>query len=143
IRADRRRRFIGAEGKGRVDRRGHASVRRVRAGEAPRRPLAPWVGSPSLVAARLPDRTRALPLLSSWRTMLLPSAPMLASLALAPWLGVAQVPVPPDVALEWIAPPECPDRAAVLTAISRRLGRPLGADEAVIEGRVTRDGARG
>lgn len=68
---------------------------------------------------------------------------MLVRLALAPWLGAVQVPAPPEPALEWAAPPECPDRAAVETAISRRLGRALRADEARVEGRVVRDGARG
>ncbi|MDC0672923.1 hypothetical protein [Nannocystis radixulma] len=68
---------------------------------------------------------------------------MLARLALAPLLGAVQVPAPPEVALEWAAPKECPDREAVLTAIARRLGRPLTAEEAEVEARVVRDGGRG
>lgn len=68
---------------------------------------------------------------------------MLARFALAPLLGAVQVPAPPDVALEWVAPPECPDRAEVLAAISQRLGRTLTAEEARVEGRVVRQRGRG
>lgn len=67
---------------------------------------------------------------------------MLARLAFVPLLGAAQVPAPPDVAVEWVAPPECPDRAGVLAAISRRLGRPLATDEAVVTAHVARVGPR-
>jgi len=72
-----------------------------------------------------------------------PARTMLARFALAPLLGAVQVPAPPEIALEWAAPKECPDREAVLTAISRRLGRPLEPGEAEVEARVVRDGARG
>ncbi|WAS90490.1 hypothetical protein [Nannocystis punicea] len=68
---------------------------------------------------------------------------MLVRLALAPLLGAAQVPTPPEVALEWRAPPGCPERDEVLAAIGRRLGRPLTPDEAEVEATVMRDAGRG
>lgn len=63
---------------------------------------------------------------------------MLARFALVQWLGAAQVPAPPQEPFEWAAPPECPERGVVLEAISRRLGRPLTAEEARVEARVVR-----
>ncbi|PCC74226.1 hypothetical protein SAMN02745121_04329 [Nannocystis exedens] len=68
---------------------------------------------------------------------------MLVRLALAPLLGAAQVPAPPEVALEWRAPAGCPEREEVLAAIARRLGRPLTAEEAEVEATVVRESGRG
>ncbi|MBA3547712.1 MAG: hypothetical protein H0T76_14600 [Nannocystis sp.] len=69
---------------------------------------------------------------------------MSARLALASLLGAAQVPEPPaPAAVQWTAPPECPDAAFVRTTISRRLGRPLAEGEATLVAHVVRTGARG
>ncbi|MCY1004646.1 hypothetical protein OV079_03490 [Nannocystis pusilla] len=68
---------------------------------------------------------------------------MLVRLALAPLLGAAQVPAPPEVALEWRAPAGCPERDEVLAAVARRLGRPLTAEEVDVEATVVREGGRG
>jgi len=74
--------------------------------------------------------------------------------ALAWLLGAAQVLTPTDrvalqwtappdrVALQWTAPPECPDRDALLQAIARRLHDPPAAEQARVDARVVRDGAR-
>ncbi|MDC0723460.1 hypothetical protein [Nannocystis bainbridge] len=67
---------------------------------------------------------------------------MLVRLALAPLLGAAQVPAPSEDALQWRAPAGCPERAEVLGAVARRLGRPLTAEEAAVEATVVR-GERG
>lgn len=48
----------------------------------------------------------------------------------------------PAAEVQWTAPGECPDRAALLAAISRRLGRPFTA-EARVDARVTGDRSRG
>jgi len=69
---------------------------------------------------------------------------MAACFALASLLAAAQVPEPPPAAaLQWTAPRECPDAAALQTRISRRLGRPLADGEATLEARVLRLGTRG
>ena len=49
---------------------------------------------------------------------------------------------PEDPSVQWLAPPECPDRDGLLTAVARRLGRPLAAAEVTIDAGVTGD-ARG
>lgn len=68
---------------------------------------------------------------------------MLVRSALAWLLGAAQVLTPPDrAALQWTAPPECPDRDALLQAIARRLHDPRAAAQARVDARVVRDGAR-
>lgn len=46
----------------------------------------------------------------------------------------------PGESVRWEAPPECPDGAAVVAEISRRLGRPLAPAEAQVHGRVGREG---
>lgn len=51
-------------------------------------------------------------------------------------------PVSPAADVQWTAPGECPDRAALLAAISRRHGRPL-TNEARVDARVTGDRFRG
>lgn len=52
------------------------------------------------------------------------------------------VPVTPAADVQWTAPAECPDRAALLASISRRLGRPF-TTEARVDARVTGDRFRG
>lgn len=53
-----------------------------------------------------------------------------------------QVPEPPrGSAVEWQAPPACPDRRALADAITARLGREPTPDELSLVGRVERDGA--
>lgn len=60
------------------------------------------------------------------------------------WLFTAQVPAPTDmVDVQWIAPPTCPDRDALLAAVAQRLGRPLAPGEARVEARVVGDAGRG
>ncbi len=55
------------------------------------------------------------------------------------WL-LAPVPVADAaVAARWRGPPECPDREALLTAVARRLGRPLAAGEVTIDADVSGD----
>lgn len=52
-------------------------------------------------------------------------------------------PLAPDPAeVQWTAPAECPDRTALLAAISRRLGRQF-TSEARVDARVTGDRSRG
>jgi len=77
---------------------------------------------------------RASPLLSSLQG---PASP--SSLHGPPGLN-SQVPAAPEV--QWTAPAECPDRAALLAAVTRRLGRPFAA-EARVDARVTGDRFRG
>lgn len=70
---------------------------------------------------------------------------MLVRCALAWLLAAAQEPTPDAPALDWSAPPECPDRAAFQRAIARRLTDPDAAAEARtarIAARVVRDGPR-
>ena len=52
----------------------------------------------------------------------------------------AQVPEPPAPAdgVQWSAAPGCPDRAALLAGISRRLGRPLEPGQVAVDARVAR-----
>jgi hypothetical protein len=61
---------------------------------------------------------------------------MLAA-ALAWSIGASQA---PGESVRWEAPPECPDGAAVVAEISRRLGRPLAPEEARMQARVGREG---
>ncbi|MBZ5710172.1 hypothetical protein [Nannocystis pusilla] len=58
--------------------------------------------------------------------------------------GLAQVPEPPpaEVEVRWTAPPECPDRAALLRGIAERRGQPLVPGQARIDARITRAGSR-
>ncbi|MDC0672358.1 hypothetical protein [Nannocystis radixulma] len=58
--------------------------------------------------------------------------------------GLAQVPEPPpaEVEVRWTAPPECPDREALLRGIAERRGQPLVPGQARIDGRITRSGSR-
>ncbi len=59
-------------------------------------------------------------------------------------LAPTEVPPPPEVeAVQWSAPPGCPDRNDLLAAVARRLGRPLAAAEARVDARVVGDGGRG
>lgn len=57
----------------------------------------------------------------------MPLAPLLASLLLR---------APAPDAIVWEGSPECPDRAALIGAIDRRLGRPLGFGEVDVVARV-------
>jgi hypothetical protein len=69
----------------------------------------------------------------------------LLRLVLAWHLAGVQVPEPPALPIagvQWSAPASCPDRAELLVAISRRLGRELAADELALDARVVRNGAR-
>jgi len=60
------------------------------------------------------------------------------------WIAAVQVPAPPEAAgARWHAPAACPDRDALLTAVARRLGRPLGAGELEIDAEVVGDARRG
>jgi len=58
--------------------------------------------------------------------------------------GFAQVPEPPpgEVEVRWTAPPECPDREALLRGIAERRGQPLVPGQARIDGHITRSGSR-
>lgn len=47
-----------------------------------------------------------------------------------------------DLALRWTAPPECPERAALLRAIARRLRGPLPAVDARVDAEVVRAAGR-
>lgn len=56
-----------------------------------------------------------------------------------------QVPEPPVLPVEdvqWSAPAGCPDRAALLAGVTRRLGRPLAPGELALDARVARSGPR-
>jgi hypothetical protein len=58
------------------------------------------------------------------------------------WL-ISQASAPPAIDVQWTAPAECPDRDALLAAVTRRLTRPLAGGEARVEARVVGDRSRG
>jgi hypothetical protein len=67
---------------------------------------------------------------------------MLVALSLAGLWIHQQVPEPPRTdAITWEVPSECPDRASLLRAIARRLGRPLAPGAVTLVGRI--DGLAG
>lgn len=67
---------------------------------------------------------------------------LVRSFVLAWHVLTAQVPEPPASVpadgVQWSAPPGCPDRAALLAGIARRLGRPLEPGEVAVDARVAR-----
>ncbi len=58
------------------------------------------------------------------------------------WL-ISQAPASPPIDVQWAAPAECPDRDALLAAVTRRLARPLAGGEAKVDARVVGDRLRG
>ena len=69
---------------------------------------------------------------------------MLLPRAVLSLLAAVQEPAPSDVAdVAWSAPPECPDREALLAALARRRGRPLAVGELTIDARIVGAPGRG
>jgi hypothetical protein len=69
---------------------------------------------------------------------------MILSALLLAWCFTRQVPEPPLPAddLQWIAPPDCPDRQTLLAGITRRLGRALEPGQVRVLARTIAVGPR-
>lgn len=69
---------------------------------------------------------------------------MLLHRALLSLFAAVQEPAPAPMSdVVWRAPPECPDRGALLAALARRRGRPLAPGEATIEAHIVGAPGRG